>query len=72
MNQWMSQTRSAADSITRNPRAVGGSAYAPLPSLAKRRAVLAGAVTLAGIVLFFCYLRLSRTFLLESDGASVA
>lgn len=41
-------------------------------SVAKRRALLAGAVTLAGIVLFFCYLRLSRTFLLDSDGASNA
>ena len=41
-------------------------------SLPKRRALLAGTVTLAGVVLFFCYLRLSRTFLLDSDGASIA
>jgi hypothetical protein len=50
----------------------GGSAHTALPSPAKRRALLAGAVTLAGIVLFFCYFRLSRTFLLDSDGASNA
>ena len=52
--------------------AVDGSAHAALPSLAKRRALLAGAATLAGIVLFFCYLQLSRTYLLDSDGASNA
>ena len=52
--------------------AVDGSAHAALPSLAKRRALLAGATTLAGIVLFFCYLQLSRTYLLDSDGASNA
>jgi hypothetical protein len=56
----------------RADQAVGGSAHAALPSLAKRPALFAGAVTLAGIVLFFCYLRLSRTFLLDSDGASNA
>jgi hypothetical protein len=94
MNQWMSQMRSTAGSITRKLRptgpdqAVGGSSYPALPSLARRRALLAhpalpsfarrrallaGAVTIAGIVLlFFCYLRLSRTFLLDSDGASNA
>jgi len=53
-------------------KAGGGTAQAALPSLAKRRALFAGAVTLTGVVLFFCYFRLSRTFLLDSDGASNA
>jgi hypothetical protein len=56
----------------RADRAVGRSAHAAPPSLAKRRALFAGAVILAGIVLFFCYFRLSRTFQLDSDGASNA
>src|SRR5215471_15859943 len=56
----------------RADRAIDGSAHAALPSLAKRRALLAGAATLAGIVLFCCYLQLSRTYLLDSDGASNA
>jgi hypothetical protein len=47
--------------------------HAALRWLAKRRALLAGVVALAGIVLlFFCYVRLSGTFLLESDGAGNA
>lgn len=61
----------AADSA-RTDRAVGRSAQASLPSLAQRRALLAGAVTLAGVVLFFCYVRLSQTFQLNSDDASNA
>jgi hypothetical protein len=51
---------------------VGRSAHAALPSLAQRRALLAAAVTVCAVLLFFCYWRMSRTFQLGSDGASNA
>jgi hypothetical protein len=49
-----------------------GHAAAPSLSLGQRRVLFAATVVVVGIFLFLCYLRLSRTFLLDSDGASNA
>ena len=48
------------------------SAPAPAHPLAHGRVLFAVVVAAAGIFLFFCYLRLSKTFLLDSDGAGNA